>query len=229
MSKVFEVPLYPYQRSADQDAKEALRHPVVVVGAGPIGLAAAIDLAQQDVPVLVLDDNDKVSWGSRAVCYAKRPLRSWIVWAAVTGSFLMRWCGTRARFSSASGRFISSICNPKMVTSGQHSSICNSIISSFIWSSGCVSSKRREKPVELRGRNKVTSVAARDDGVTLNVETPDGSYTLEAEWLIACDGAASPIRTMMGARFRRPRVRGQLPDRRCHHGGRLSHRKVVLV
>ena len=34
----------------------------------------AIDLAQQDVPVVVLDDNDKVSFGSRAICFAKRPL-----------------------------------------------------------------------------------------------------------------------------------------------------------
>ncbi|MEZ5767575.1 MAG: FAD-dependent monooxygenase [Paracoccaceae bacterium] len=47
---------------------------MVIIGAGPIGLGLAIDLAQQDVPVVVLDDNDKVRWNSRAVCYAKRPL-----------------------------------------------------------------------------------------------------------------------------------------------------------
>lgn len=35
------------------------RHPVIVVGAGPIGLAAALDLTLKDVPVLVLDDNDR--------------------------------------------------------------------------------------------------------------------------------------------------------------------------
>ncbi len=74
MNKIFEVPLYPYERSPDQDALNAVRHPVVVVGAGPIGLALAIDLAQQDLPVVVLDDNDKVSIGSRAICFAKRPL-----------------------------------------------------------------------------------------------------------------------------------------------------------
>lgn len=74
MSKIFETPLYPYQRSADQEAGTVAHHPVLVIGAGPIGLAAAIDLAQHDVPVIVLDENDKVSWGSRAICYAKRPL-----------------------------------------------------------------------------------------------------------------------------------------------------------
>ena len=45
-----------------------------MVGAGPIGLAAAIDCALHDIPVVVLDENDKVSWGSRAICFAKRPL-----------------------------------------------------------------------------------------------------------------------------------------------------------
>jgi 3-(3-hydroxy-phenyl)propionate hydroxylase len=30
------------------------------------------------------------------------------------------------------------------------------------------------------------------------VETPDGIYTVEADWLIAADGARSPIRRMLG-------------------------------
>ncbi|TIU03427.1 MAG: FAD-dependent oxidoreductase, partial [Mesorhizobium sp.] len=74
MAKVFETPLYPYKRSPDQDAATPVRHPVVVVGAGPVGLVCAIDLARQGVPVVVLDENDKVSFGSRAICFAKRPL-----------------------------------------------------------------------------------------------------------------------------------------------------------
>mgnify|MGYP003635738799 CR=1 FL=1 len=66
MNKVFETPLYPYHRSPDQEAATPARHPVIVIGAGPVGLAAAIDLAQNDVPVIVVDEN-KVSWGSRAI------------------------------------------------------------------------------------------------------------------------------------------------------------------
>ncbi|HSG57080.1 MAG TPA: FAD-dependent oxidoreductase, partial [Paracoccaceae bacterium] len=74
MNKIFEVPLYPYSHHADQDAVTPAHHRVVIVGAGPVGLAAAIDLAQQGIEALVVDENDKVSFGSRAICFAKRTL-----------------------------------------------------------------------------------------------------------------------------------------------------------
>jgi 3-(3-hydroxy-phenyl)propionate hydroxylase len=63
-----------YARSPDQDAPRPVRHPVIVVGAGPVGLSAAIDLAQQGTAVLLLDDDDRLSIGSRAICFAKRTL-----------------------------------------------------------------------------------------------------------------------------------------------------------
>ena len=66
-------PVYPFERPPELDGAPASR-PVVVVGAGPVGLVAAIDLAQQGVPVVVLDDDCTVSVGSRAICYAKRTL-----------------------------------------------------------------------------------------------------------------------------------------------------------
>ena len=47
--KIFETPLYPYARTADQDAAEPARHKVIVVGAGPIGMAAALEAALADL------------------------------------------------------------------------------------------------------------------------------------------------------------------------------------
>ena len=65
--------LYPYEKVAAQDTAP-VRHPVVIVGGGPIGMALALDLGQRGTPALVLDDHDGVGLGSRAICFAKRTL-----------------------------------------------------------------------------------------------------------------------------------------------------------
>ena len=55
-----------------------------------------------------------------------------------------------------------------------------------------------EVGVEIRWKHKVVSVTPADDHVSLQVETVDGVYAIECDWLIVCDGARSPVRTMMG-------------------------------
>ena len=46
----------------------------VVVGAGPVGLCAAIDLTLRGVPAVVLDDSDRIGEGSRAINSLRRGL-----------------------------------------------------------------------------------------------------------------------------------------------------------
>src|SRR5690606_23783380 len=58
-----------------------------------------------------------------------------------------------------------------------------------------------EPRIELRWKHRLTGLRQHDDFVELNVETPDGDFTMQASWLIACDGAGSPTRSMVGARF----------------------------
>ena len=65
--------LYPYEKVPAQDMA-ALRHPVVIVGGGPIGMALALDLGNKGTPALVLDDHDGAGLGSKAICFSKRTL-----------------------------------------------------------------------------------------------------------------------------------------------------------
>ena len=51
---------FAYHRSEDQDAPAPVRHRVVVIGAGPVGLTLALDLAGQCVSVVLLDDSDRI-------------------------------------------------------------------------------------------------------------------------------------------------------------------------
>jgi len=67
---------FGYRRHADQDRTGAdmAGYAVVVVGAGPVGLSLAIDLAQRGQSIVLLDDADRIGEGSRAICFSKRSL-----------------------------------------------------------------------------------------------------------------------------------------------------------
>ena len=201
MSKIFETPLYPYQRSADQDSDSPVRHPVVVIGAGPIGLAAAIDLAMHDVPVIVLDDNDKVSWGSRAVCYAKRPLEI-LDRLGCGDDFVDKgvlWNIGKVFFDERQ------VYDFNLLPEDGHKRPAFINLQQYYFEKYLVDRVRQlqdeGKAIELRGGNRVSGVDRKDDLTTVSVDTPDGPYALEADWLIVCDGAASPVRAMLGLDF----------------------------
>lgn len=195
MTKLFETPLYPYARHPDQDAPAPVRHPVVVVGAGPVGLAMAIDLAQRGLPVVVLDDNDKVSWGSRAVCYSKRTLE--VLDRLGCGVDLaeqgVQWQVGKVFFEDRK------VYEFNLLPEPGHKMPAMINLQQYYFEHRLVA-RARELGVDLRGCSTVVDVA-QSDHVTLTVDTPEGPYQVEADWLVACDGAGSPIRDMVGMAF----------------------------
>ena len=201
MSRTFDTPLYPYGRSPDQDAARRARHPVVIVGAGPVGLALAIDLAQSDTPVLVLDDNDRVSSGSRAICFSKRTLEILdrlgvdpaLAEKGVTWNLGKVFFGERKVYEF------------NLLPEEGHRRPAFINLQQYYLEKFLVDRVRQleaeGRPIEIRGRNRVVSVQAHPDDVSLGIDTPDGRYELHADWLVACDGANSPIRSMLGLDF----------------------------
>ena len=185
---------FPYVRSQDQDAREPVDHPVVVVGAGPIGLTAAIDLAQQGVPVVVLDDDNKLSSGSRAICFAKRTLEIWD----------RLGCGERMVQKGVSWNVGKVYFRDELVysfnllpESGYRRPAFINLQQYYCEGYLCEHAQALAN-LELRWKSKVVGVEGQGDGVALRVETPEGPYRLHADYVIACDGARSPIRGMIG-------------------------------
>ncbi|WP_421850910.1 FAD-dependent oxidoreductase [Oricola sp.] len=201
MNKIFETPLYPYQRHPDQDAQAPVRRKVVVIGAGPVGLAAAIDCAQQGIEVVVIDDNDKVSFGSRAICFAKRPLE--ILDRLGCGHEMVEkgveWKLGKVFFDERR------VYEFNLLSEEGHEFPAFINLQQYFFEEYLVARLRQlqeaDAPVEIRGGSRVEAVEDAGDHLKLKIGTPDGPYTLEADWLIACDGAGSPTRGMLGLDF----------------------------
>lgn len=193
--------LYPYRQSPDQTAAAPVRHPVIIVGGGPIGLATALDLGRQGIPALVLDDHEGIGMGSRAICFSKRTLDiadrygcgaemldKGIVWN-VGKVFQDDRQVFEFNLLPEAGH-----ANPAFINLQQP------YFEKFIFERICTE-QAAGAPIEIRGKNRVDSVETKSDHVALNISTPDGPYTLTADWVIACDGAGSPLRNMLGLDF----------------------------
>ena len=176
-------------------------HKVVVIGAGMVGLTVALDLARRGQPVVVLDDDDTVSVGSRAICHAKRSLEIFarlglgaaVLAKGVTWNRGRVFFGARQVYdfdlqAEAGHRF------PAFVNLQQYH-LEEMLVDA------CVATGL----VDLRWKHAVCAI---DEGI-IRVQAPDGNYDLHADWVLAADGARSFVRRALALPF----TGTQFPDR----------------
>jgi 3-(3-hydroxy-phenyl)propionate hydroxylase len=194
----YEYRPFPYKTPGEFAGAPARRRPVIVVGAGPVGLSLAIDLALHGVPVVVLDDNDRVSVGSRAICWSKRTLEIFdrlgvgerMVAKGVTWKVGRLFHRDREVYSfdllPEPGHKMPAFINLQQYYVEEY-----------------LAARCADFPdlVELRWKNRVVAAEPGADGVSVTIETPDGRYGLEADWLVACDGVRSTVRRALGLDF----------------------------
>jgi 3-(3-hydroxy-phenyl)propionate hydroxylase len=190
---------FGYRRHPDQDrfGQDPAEHAIVVVGAGPVGLSLAIDLAQRGQRVVLLDDADRIGEGSRAICFSKRSLEYWdrlgvgdrmvekgVVWSV--------------------GRIFhgeSQLYQFNLLPEDGHKRPAFINLQQYYAEAYLVDRISDLPGIDLRWRNKVTALESRNDCVALTIETPEGAYRLHAQYVVACDGARSSLRQMVGADF----------------------------
>jgi len=193
MLKTYRYPKFEYRRPPELDAASTHRRPVIVVGAGPVGMAAAIDLRQHGVPVLLLDDDDTVSIGSRGVCYAKRTLE--ILDRLGVGDAVcekgVSWDVGRTFFRDSEVYRFNLRPQPDHKRPGM-------INLQQYYLEEMLAARCEAAGVEIRWKNKVVAVQGAGSSAALEVETPDGRYAIDCDWLVVADGARSPIRHMLG-------------------------------
>jgi 3-(3-hydroxy-phenyl)propionate hydroxylase len=193
MPATYTYPRYQFTPVRDAGA----RHPVAVVGGGMVGLTAALDLAKRGQRVVLLDDDDTVSTGSRAICIAKRSLE--IFSRLGIGQALrakgVTWNTGKIFFRDRK------VFEFDLLPEPGHEFPAFVNLQQYYLEEWLVDACVATGLVDLRWKSRVAGIENRADAVTLAIETPDGNYELAADWLLACDGARSSVREALGLPF----------------------------
>ncbi|MDP1901443.1 MAG: FAD-dependent monooxygenase [Rubrivivax sp.] len=184
-------------RGAQPSGGRTQRHPVVIVGAGPTGLTAALDCAARGIDCLLIGGGDTAHPGPRAVCHGSRSLQIWgrLGVAAPLVGRGVAWQVGRVFFDSdlVSGfdlRPEPPHPGPAMVNlPPQH------------LDETLVQACQGQPRITLCWKHKLLGLRQAADHAVLTVQSPEGSYEAEAQWVIACDGAHSEVRALLGADF----------------------------
>ncbi len=188
----YTPPRYPTRPPTDPGA----RHQVVVVGGGMVGLTVALDLAQRGIKPVLLDDDDTVSIGSRAICHAKRSLE--ILSRLGLGDALLAKGVTWNTGRVFSGEKQVYAFDLQQEPGHEFPAFIN--LQQYHLEELLVAACEKAG-VDLRWKHRVTCITPHPTHTTLAIETPHGPTTLEADWLLAADGARSEIRRRLDLPF----------------------------
>jgi len=192
--------LYPYKKVAAH-FEPARHHPVVIVGSGPVGLALALDLGLKGTPALVLDDHDGAGEGSKAICFSKRTLDIAHRLGAAGPMVKKGVVWNIGKVFHGDGKLFEFNLLPE--DGHRHPAFINlqqPYFEKYLVEAIKVA-QGQGAPIEIRGLNSVTGLSQNAKGVRVEVDTPDGPYQIDADYVVACDGARSPARDMLGLGF----------------------------
>lgn len=196
-SLYFDYPNFEFRRPPEMSG-ETTRHAVAVVGAGPIGMTAALELARQGVACVLLDNKTTLNDGSRAICVSRNSFETLQQLGAVESfeAKALGWTHGRCYYRNEM------IYRLEMPHSDNERfmpmyNIQQQYIEQFLVDRIAAFPDL----IDLRWQNEVVDVTQAEGEVTLTVKTPAGSYALRADYLLAADGAKSQIRKRLGLRL----------------------------
>ncbi|MDF3932394.1 FAD-dependent monooxygenase [Pseudomonas citronellolis] len=195
-SLYFDYQVFP-AFTAGVGAKPAERHAVAIVGAGPIGLATALDLARFGIPSVVLEAERQVSEGSRAIVFTRRSLEI-LQQVGVAERVVEAGLGWRCGNSFYRGQRVFRMEAPHDADDrfAPMTNLQQPCLEQFL-----VEAAQANPLIELRWGNQVSAIEQAGDHARLSLDTPAGAYALEAEWVIAADGARSTLRALLGLKL----------------------------
>jgi 3-(3-hydroxy-phenyl)propionate hydroxylase len=184
---------FSYVRPPDLELRQPRRVPIVIAGAGLVGLTLALDLALRGVRTIVLEARDTLAEGSRAIVFAQRSIEI-LMRLGLGARMLEKGVGWKLGrvfykdreafsfdFQSEAGYGCPAFIN-----------IQQSYIEQWL-----VEACEATGLVDLRAQNRVAGIERHAQSTSIDVDTPDGRYALICDWLVACDGARSFVRSTL--------------------------------
>ncbi|NQD54159.1 monooxygenase [Pseudomonas sp. CM25] len=195
-SLYFDYHVFP-AHTASVGAAHPDRKPVVVVGAGPIGLTTALDLARHGIACVVLASERQLSEGSRAIVFTRRSME-----ILQQVGVAERVCALGLPWSCGNSFYRNQLVF-RMETphdpDDRHAPMTN--LQQPCLEQLLAEAAEANPLVDIRWGNHVTGLAQHDGFARLSIDTPAGSYELDADWVVAADGARSAIRTLLGLKL----------------------------
>lgn len=222
MSTYYQPCKYPASVFASMEpSDEAL--PVVIVGAGPVGMAVALGLAQRGIPVTVLEAADQVSFGSRAICISRHSLEAAarLGFGAELEKIVLPWIGGRSfyrdqqvlHFTMPSRDYD---VRPPMIN-----------VSQSEFEQIMVDTIEQNPLITLHWQASIAGILRGDDEVTLEVDTAAGKRHLRARYVVAADGGRSRMRELAGLRLQGTSYEGRYVIADIHWESDLPAERMV--
>ncbi|WP_233868563.1 FAD-dependent oxidoreductase [Paraburkholderia adhaesiva] len=194
----FEARKYAARIPELDNGRETQRHTVTIVGGGPVGFAVALGLARHGVRSVLIEADESVCYGSRAICISRRSLEIIERLGALDG-FLAKglpWTGGRSYYRNDEVLHFSMPQDekqklPPMVNLAQYH------IEQFLLDAA----EAHADLIDIRWCTKVTALREDEHGATLKLSTPEGDYEAQTDWLVAADGGRSTIREALGLKL----------------------------
>jgi 2-polyprenyl-6-methoxyphenol hydroxylase-like FAD-dependent oxidoreductase len=178
-------------------ARTSEAEPVIVVGGGPTGLTVALELAYHGVASIVLDAGRQRRDGSRAIALHRTALAVWERLGCVE-PMLARGVAWRARRTFYRGREVSAQVMPGPASSDLPTFLN---LQQYQTEDCLIRSVESAVEIDLRWQHRVVGVAQDGAGVLVDTQTPAGPVRLRGSYVLACDGARSALRKLLGLDF----------------------------
>ena len=173
--------------------------PILIVGAGPVGLTAALLLVEAGLPVLVLEKNSGLARDMRASTFHPATLdllkRVGLAEPLIAGGSISQAWQFTIHGTKRHAVFDLEILNGE--TAHPYSLLCEQF-----HLTGLLLERLEQSPLfEVRFNHEVTAVEPSDAGVRVDLRWPGGQVQWQADWLIAADGGDSVVRHCLDLPF----------------------------